>query len=352
MIGEGDMQALRIVDERPSLALDLPDGTTFGQWLSIGRNLRLGSQALNWHIGDWWKFGVSHWGEDETRKSALEIWGVEGETARVYGWVATKFDPVRRLTELSFSHYQKAASLPADDAARVITKARDQGLSVRDVQREVQAIKAANDPELGHQPTTEQRDTRTVPADQRELVDAYQMVIELADALSEVRPLSRKQSAMYQLAMACVAEAFGDRRPVPEDFKIIFVEQGRLACEEWYQVSRRTVDRWLLACGKTALIKERAAFVKYGREVTHRPQQKVVEQPVIESNDPMEGLASVAANFLRMRRHGGWMISKTIGGWRVGTVFKTSDQVIVMAERQGFDSEAALQDARAEGVEG
>jgi hypothetical protein len=43
------------------------------------------------------------------------------------------------------------------------------------------------------------------------------------------------------------------------------------------------------------------------------------------------------------------MITETgDGDWRVGTVRKTADELIAMAERQGFDSEAARKEVDAE----
>jgi hypothetical protein len=355
---EGAVTALKIInipDERPALALELPDGTTFGEWLGIGRRLRLGSQALNWHIGDWWKFGVLHWGEDETRKSALEIWGVEGETARVYGWVAEKFQPVSRLTELSFSHYQEAASLPADQARDLLGKAARENLSKAQVRREVQAIKAANDPSPAaapeHQPAARTPPSQSAKA---ELTAAYEMVIEFAEALEKERLLTKRERRLFAVAQDIVNEAHAGHRACPEDFDVIFVEQGRLECEAWYRASRLTVNRWLLERGKSRLIKLRADFLRHqrdaGRPVVHDPD---VDLPPID--EALHAIAKQAAHFLRVSRYGGWTITANDdGSWLVGTVQRTSDELIVMAERQGFDSvdaSATLQADAAEGVE-
>jgi hypothetical protein len=123
--------------ERSLLALDLLAETSFDEWVAIGRRLCLGSQAINWHIGDWWNFGIRHWGEDETRKSAQEIWGIEGETARVYGWVAGKFDPVTRVTALSFRHYQEVAALAPSKAHSLLEQAAREGWSKNDLRSHI-----------------------------------------------------------------------------------------------------------------------------------------------------------------------------------------------------------------------
>lgn len=142
----------------PHLALELDPLTRFDEWVDHGRRLCFGSRALNWHIGDWWNFGVSRWGEVEARKAATSIWGVEGETARVYGWVAEKFEPVTRVTGLSFRHYQEAASIPFAEALELLGRAERERLSTRDLRREVQARKVANDgPALPPEPSATQR---------------------------------------------------------------------------------------------------------------------------------------------------------------------------------------------------
>ena len=48
-------------------------------------------------------------------------------------------------------------------------------------------------------------------------------------------------------------------RQRPEDFEQVFLEIGRLACEEHYRASRSTINRWLSQSGKARLIALRAA---------------------------------------------------------------------------------------------
>lgn len=183
----------RVTKTQVPLALELPSTTSFDEWKSIGRTLRLGSQALNWHIGDWWRFGVSNWGEEQTREAALDIWGVEGETARNYGWVASKFSPVERSTELTFSHYLKAASLPPDEAQRIILKAANEGLSVRDVQREVQTIKADCRPPI---------QIRKIEPPKGQLRAACHAIAWFAEQLSQYRPLTASERKMLDTAQS------------------------------------------------------------------------------------------------------------------------------------------------------
>jgi hypothetical protein len=165
------------------------------------------------------------------------------------------------------------------------------------------------------------------------------MVIEFAEALQQLRPLSRRETDLLAAAMTFVDEARSGHRQCPDDFDVIFVERGRLECETWYQASRLTVNRWLIERGKSRLINRRAEFVRFQREQQH-PQVAAEEIETGPIDQVLHAIAKEAASFLRISRYGGWTITEHGGEWRVGTVRRTSDQLIAMAERQGFDAEA------------
>lgn len=348
---EQDMgQVLRIDSgAQPSFSLELSPDTTRDQWCNIGRRMSLASQAMQWQIGDWWVFGVRKFGEEIAKSDAIDIWGVQAETARVYGWVAEKFTPVRRLTNLSFSHFQEAAALPTDQAEPLLARAQREHLSTRDLRREVSALKIANDPEPRARDVIEierPQKAQAQPLEQRELITAYEMVIEFADALRQHRDLTRRENDMLSVAMAYLGEAHADRRPCPEDFDVIFTEQGRLECEAWYRASRITVNRWLIERGKRRLILARAAFVKHQRDAGLKPPpipaQNIVVGPAVDLE-----VARLAADFLRTPRAGGWPISPTgQGDWWVGTTRKSAADMVAFAERKGFDAEAATAEQR------
>jgi hypothetical protein len=99
------------------------------------------------------------------------------------------------------------------------------------------------------------------------------------------------------------------------------------------------VNRWLIERGKSRLINRRAEFVRFQREQQH-PQVAAEEIETGPIDQVLHAIAKEAASFLRISRYGGWTITEHGGEWRVGTVRRTSDQLIAMAERQGFDAEA------------
>lgn len=154
-----------------------------------------------------------------------------------------------------------------------------------------------------------------------------------------------------------MGEAKGVRpiRARPDDFEVVFVEQGRLECEAWYRVGRTTVNRWLRESGQTKLIAKRAAYVKHRRDngtwltrasslVEHREVSRPVSprHAIADRRRVPLGVARRAANFLRCVRNGGWIVSMAgDGNWRVGTRVRSAAEMVDLAERKGFDRIAA-----------
>lgn len=133
------------------------------------------------------------------------------------------------------------------------------------------------------------------------------------------------------------------QRQCPADFDVIFVEVGRLDCETWYRAGRIMVNRWLEERGKQRLIMERARFVKHLRMQGKKPQGPPTIQVATDRRPVAPELARMAADFLRIRRNGGWMISATgQGDWFVGSCRKSAGDMVTLAECKGFDRVAAL----------
>jgi hypothetical protein len=193
---EGDMQALRVIDipaERPAMALELPAETSFDEWVAIGRRLCLGQQALNWHIGDWWAFGDHRYGE-RAAAAAEGIFGLEFKTLRNLAVVSRRFETSRRRDALTFTHHAEVAALTPSQADELLIKAERERISVNFLRREVQAIRAANDPDrTDDQPPAPSKPIppQTTRAD---LTTAYEMVIEFAEALQQLRSRSPRRS--------------------------------------------------------------------------------------------------------------------------------------------------------------
>ncbi len=132
------------------------------------------------------------------------------------------------------------------------------------------------------------------------------------------------------------------QRRCPDDFDVIFVEIGRLDCENWYRASRITVNRWLAERGKARLIKLRAEFVEHLRRQARMPKAAPANPRCIDRRRVDPALAQMAANHLRSSRNGGWMVSANENGdWWVGTVRRSPAELLSIAERKGFDTAKA-----------
>jgi hypothetical protein len=154
-------------------------------------------------------------------------------------------------------------------------------------------------------------------------------------------------------------------RPVPDDFDVIFVEQGRDGCEGWYRAHKTTVTRWLEERGKARLIKARANFVKHQRGqgkwitrstklVEHRDTGSIRRSaPIKDKRRVSFTLARHAAQHLRIVRNGGFIVSPAGDGeWWVGSKRLSAAQMVDFAESKGFERNApALQDDSSEGVD-
>lgn len=364
------MNALKIVDlpdGKPPLALELPPETSFEHWVTIGRGLCLGSQALNWHIGDWWAFGDHRYGE-RAKAAAEGIFGREFQSLADMASVARSYEPSRRREHLSFTHHREVAALPAGEADELLEKAEREHLSTRDLRREVQALKAANDQDgVAAESRAEQPSTAEANLSWPELLKAYEAVVDFADALQEYRVLSKGERNALETAWSFLDTVYSKRQRIPDDFEVMFREHGFDGCEAHYRRHKTTIRWWLRRCGKRRLTKDRADFISYHRSrgewITHSTKMVEHREVSAPSDEPAQqayaadkdyALASEAANFLRMSRYGGWRISPAAAGeWFVGTVRKTSADLLRMAERQGFDTEAtrlALQGDDREGV--
>lgn len=140
-------------------------------------------------------------------------------------------------------------------------------------------------------------------------------------------------------------------RKCPDDFDVIFVEQGRLGCEAWYRARRDTITRWMVEKGKDRLIKARAAYVAHqranGQWLTR--SSKMVEtrivsrapartQPTRDRRKVSPTVARHAAQWLRVIRNGGFIVSMAQNGdWRVGTKLLSAAQLLDLAVSKGFD---------------
>lgn len=122
-----------------ALALDLPENLSDDEWVQIGEQLCAGSKVINWWIGDWWAFGSHKYGE-RAKLAAQGIFGREFQSLKDIGYVSRSFEASRRR-DLSFTHHREVASLPADQADRLLVAAEAEGWSVREIRQAAKQTK-------------------------------------------------------------------------------------------------------------------------------------------------------------------------------------------------------------------
>jgi hypothetical protein len=178
-----------IIAKSPTLGLDIPDGTNFEHWLAVGKHLALADNALAWRIGDWWAFGEHRYG-DRVAVVCVNGWDGPGFGAcRNYATVARAFETSRRRDVLSFCHHQEVASLPPDDADRLLDWAEEplcndgKPRSTRELRDQVRQRNAARWRAYNR--------PRTTPAD---VADAISRVRKEVESLQEIERLRRLAS--------------------------------------------------------------------------------------------------------------------------------------------------------------
>lgn len=125
-----------------AMALDLPKGQTFDEWLEVGRNLASASKVLNWWIGDWWNAGEK-FGDERRADTAKRLFGIEYQTVRDCGWVANKIPMSRRRDSIGFSHHKEVAALGVVEADQLLERAERDSWTVKDIRAEAAAIRGA-----------------------------------------------------------------------------------------------------------------------------------------------------------------------------------------------------------------
>lgn len=134
--------AAMLLPDDGSLALSLPDDTSFEDWQTIGRRLFARERVINWWIGDWWAFGEHRYGE-RAKMAAEGIFGLSFQALKDIGTVARSFETSRRRDLVSFTHHREVAALPPAEADALLAKAADDNMSTRDMRKAAMMRKIA-----------------------------------------------------------------------------------------------------------------------------------------------------------------------------------------------------------------
>lgn len=119
------------------VGLAIDDDLEYGPWAEFGELLARAEGSYLWAVGDWMLYGAEHYGA-----KAVQLAAATGLTERTV-WNATsvckRVAIEYRRPELTFSHHDTVASLPADEQARWLDLAAAEGLSVSALRDQVAA---------------------------------------------------------------------------------------------------------------------------------------------------------------------------------------------------------------------
>lgn len=120
--------------------LKIEPNVKFPEWENYGRKLQLADRGVQWAIGDWLLHGENHW--PDKYDQAVEVTGFREQTLLNYVTVARAIPDYRRRELVDFSTHAEVASLPENEADRILAQAAGDPRVTRDVVRkEAQRIK-------------------------------------------------------------------------------------------------------------------------------------------------------------------------------------------------------------------
>jgi hypothetical protein len=102
--------------------LTLPENLDLDQWKAIGIKLCIIDSAMQWAIGDWWRYGHHAYGKRKAFAVANQL-PYQFGTLMNLGWVARSVETSCRNEVRSFSHHAAVATLEPEDQKKWLTKA-------------------------------------------------------------------------------------------------------------------------------------------------------------------------------------------------------------------------------------
>ncbi|MBP6378988.1 MAG: hypothetical protein KA312_01085 [Sphingorhabdus sp.] len=117
-----------------SLALALPETTSFPDWLSTGRALANSKRNIDWLIGDWLNFGKARFPE-QIEMAIAELGEDPRRLKRIETTVAA-FPPHKRDGALSFDHHAHVADMPQQEALPLLKAAHQANWTARQLRIE------------------------------------------------------------------------------------------------------------------------------------------------------------------------------------------------------------------------
>jgi len=125
-----------------TISLEIPENTTFDEWLKIGEKLKYAYKFTKWAVGDWLNFGERKYGEMFAQ--AMDDTGLEYHTLQNYKYVSGHVQISSRRDNLSFSHHALVAALPQQDQEELLNKAEELGWTRAEMRACVMGLREEN----------------------------------------------------------------------------------------------------------------------------------------------------------------------------------------------------------------
>ncbi len=122
--------------------LYLDPGISHDQWMQVGETIKFFERGVMWWLGDWWNYGERKYGDmaSQAAQDAIkDATGYEYSTVRAAGWVAARFEPVRRRTDVSWAHHREVASMAIPDQDYWLDASVSNGWSRSDLREALRA---------------------------------------------------------------------------------------------------------------------------------------------------------------------------------------------------------------------
>lgn len=108
--------------------LSVEGAPPIAEWWEAGFRLYRFAQGVQFAVGDWFLWGEETYPEEELYQFLEEKTGWAYETLRNFVWVSSRVSPsIRRLTDLSWGHYQTVAALAPAEQAEWLSRAASEG---------------------------------------------------------------------------------------------------------------------------------------------------------------------------------------------------------------------------------
>ncbi|MFF4413322.1 LmbU family transcriptional regulator [Streptosporangium sp. NPDC001559] len=123
-------------------SLTLPARLPIEEWMHIGQKLNSLNDSVTWWLGDWLVYGQDRYPERYLK--AVEETSLDYQTLRNYAWIARKFPPGRRCSDLSMQHHAEVAALTPASQRFWLERAQRGGWSRNELRRRIRSAAIPN----------------------------------------------------------------------------------------------------------------------------------------------------------------------------------------------------------------